>query len=291
VTAPALPSVLRALPRRAVSRLLGQLGRLRVPRPLLTPVLGWYARRFGVDLAELDRPLADYRTFLEFFTRRLPPGARSWPSDPRAVTSPADGKVVRAGDVLPETTFAPKGAPYPLDHLLGAPGAGDLFLGGTYLTAYLAPGDYHRFHWPWNGRALAVRHLPGDLWPVHPGAVASVPRLFARNERVVVRGATEGGGAFAIVPVGALNVGSIRLTAFPRLRTNRSVLGARSYPVRDVRGPQVGGPGEGQRGAELGWFEFGSAIVLLLARDAGRLEPLAPGTPLRVGQPIGTLAD
>jgi phosphatidylserine decarboxylase len=282
VTAPhPLFCVLRALPRRTVSRLLGQLGRLRAPRPVLLPVLNWYSRRFGVDLAELERPLADYASFLDFFTRRLPAGARSVPPDPLTVASPADARVVTAGALEDGTLLQVKGVPYALADLLGSAEDAAAFAGGTYLTAYLAPGDYHRFHWPWTGRVRAVRHLPGDLWPVNQSGLAAVPGLFRRNERVVLRGETAGGGAFAFVPVGALNVGSIRVTALPRLRTNRSVLGARPATAVDFGGA---------RGDELGWFEFGSALVLVLARDAGRLEPLATETRLLVGQPIGVLA-
>jgi phosphatidylserine decarboxylase len=282
VTAPdPLFAVLRGLPRRAVSRLLGQLGALEVPRPLLVPVLRWYARRFGVDLSELDRPLAEYPSFLDFFTRRLPAGARPMPPDPLAVASPADGRVVEAGEVVAGTLVQAKGVPYDLADLLGGPAEAAPFDGGSFLTAYLAPGDYHRFHWPWSGRVHTVRHLPGDLWPVNAGGLAAVRGLFARNERVVLLGETDRGGSFAIAPVGALNVGSIRLTSFPGLRTNRSVLRARRWPGLHLRGV---------RGAELGWFEFGSAMVLLLSAGAGRLEPLASGTRLHVGRAIGTLA-
>lgn len=279
-SAPRLSPVLRALPRRMVSRLLGQVGRLHLPGPLLQAFLGWYARTYGADLSQAERPLAAYRTFADFFTRRLAPGARLQPDDPLAVTSPADGRVVEAGTVEHGQLLQAKGAPYALADLLGSVEHAARYAGGSFLTVYLAPGDYHRFHWPLTGRLTSVRHLPGDLWPVNATAVASVPRLFVRNERVALEGRTPAGGAFACVPVGALNVGSIRLGALPRLRTNRSVAGP--FPAQPVDLP-------GARGDELGWFEFGSSLVLLLAADAGRFDALPPGTVLRVGQPVGRL--
>jgi phosphatidylserine decarboxylase len=272
--------VLRALPRRLVSRLLGQLGRLRPPAPLLQAVLKTYCRHYGVALDEMERPLPAYRSFLEFFTRRLKPGLRPPPPDPLAVASPADGRIVAAGPVEAGALFQAKGVAYRLVDLLGSDEAARRFEGGTFLTLYLGPGDYHRFHWPWSGRIEALRHLPGDLWPVNAGGVASIPGLFARNERVALLGTTEAGGSFAFVAVGALNVGSIRLAALPGLRTNRTVFHPRTQTGLSLRGA---------RGAELGWFEFGSALVLLLEREAGHLEPLAPGTPVRVGQPLGAL--
>lgn len=278
---PRLSPLLHLLPRRAVSRLLGQLGRARVPGPLLRAFLGWYARAYGADLRQAERPLEAYRTFLDFFTRRLTPDARPLPADPAAVASPADGRVVQAGPVERGRLLQAKGAAYPLAELLGGAAEAEALAGGTFLTVYLAPGDYHRFHWPLDGRLTGVRHLPGDLWPVNDRAVASVPRLFVRNERVALTGRTAAGAPFAVVPVGALNVGSIRLTALPRLRTNRCVAGASPAAALDL---------PGRRGEELGWFEFGSSIVLLLGAEAGRLDPLAPGTPLRMGQPVGRLA-
>lgn len=276
-----LSPLLRALPRRLVSRLLGGLGRLHVPAPLLQGVLRAYCRRYGAALEEAERPLPAYRTFLDFFTRRLAPGLRPPPPDPRAVASPADARVVAAGTIEAGALLQAKGVPYSLADLLGDATDAAGFEGGSFLTLYLAPGDYHRFHWPWDGSADTLRHLPGDLWPVNARGLASVRGLFARNERVALLGTTGRGGRFAFVAVGALNVGSIRLTGFPPLRTNRCVLGAKPGLRVDVRGA---------RGEELGWFEFGSALVLLLAPDAGRLDALDPGTRVLVGRPVGLLS-
>ena len=117
---------------------------------------------------------------------------------------------------------------------------------------------------------------------MNDGAVAGVPRLFARNERVAVVGTTASGAAFAMTPVGALNVGSIRL-AFLDVRTNRT---GRHEPVLVPLAP----PLSLRRGDEFGRFEFGSAVVLLLSAGAGRLDALLPGSSVRVGRRIGSLA-
>jgi phosphatidylserine decarboxylase len=117
---------------------------------------------------------------------------------------------------------------------------------------------------------------------VNDDAVARVPRLFARNERVALFGRTSGGGRYAFVCVGALNVGSIRL-AGRALRTNRR---APLAPAEEVVAP----PSAVRRGDELGHFAFGSAVVVLLSPEAGRLDPLEPRAAVRVGLRIGTLA-
>jgi phosphatidylserine decarboxylase len=273
------PLGVRLLPRRLVSRALGFLARRRLPGFLLRPLLRVYVRRAGVDLEEAARPLKDYRSFTDFFTRALRDGARPLPGDPAAVACPCDGRVSSAGRVHEGTLLQVKGHAYPLAELLDDAQAARALEGGSYVVLYLAPGDYHRFHWPFDGRLDDLRHVPGDLWPVNPRSVAGVERLFVRNERVVCLGRTAAGGRFAYVPVGALNVGSIRL-AFHDVRTNRARARApRSWPLAV----------EGRRGEAFGRFELGSTLVLVLAADAGRLEPPPAGTRVRLGEPLGTI--
>jgi phosphatidylserine decarboxylase len=275
-----VPAFVRAMPRRALSRLVGAAVRSPLPRGVLVPLLRAYSWAYGADLTEAATPVESYPTFLDFFVRRLREGARPQDPDPSVIGSPADGKVHATSLVVKGATIQAKGISYTVADLLASPEDAEEFEGATATIVYLAPGDYHRFHWPFDGRIDRVRHVPGDLWPVHPGALAGVPRLFVRNERLPCLGRTANGGRFAFVPVGALNVGSIRL-AFHGVRTNR---GASAHSIRtfslDVRG---------RRGDELGWFEMGSAIVLLLSPEAGVLAPLDPGTRVRVGAPIGRL--
>lgn len=282
-----LPLALRLLPQRLLSRVVGGLTAWRAPGFLLRPAIARYARAFGADPAEAAEPFDAHRSFRSFFTRALRPGARPLAADPRALVSPCDGAVVLGSTLEDGTILQAKGVPYSLAELLGddrrgATPAAPRFVGGSALTVYLAPGDYHRFHWPWDGHVTEARHLPGDLWPVNPRAVAGVPRLFARNERVVLLGELSSGAAFAFVPVGALNVGSIRIHALPDLVTNRAF--RRASPLR------TGLALPAERGQELGWFELGSSIVLLLGPGAGRFADLAPAAPLRVGLEIGRLA-
>ncbi len=272
----------RLMPRLALSRAMGFLAELPVPRLLLVPVLRAYAKGFGADLAEAARPLGAYRSFNDFFTRELKDGLRPVDADPAAFVSPVDGRVYASGAVEAGTIVQCKGVSYRVADLLGSEVDAAPFDGGTFLTCYLSPKDYHRIHWPFDATVARIRHLPGDLWPVNDGALAGVPRLFARNERVAILGTTARGAAVALVPVGALNVGSIRL-AFHRLRTNR---GGPAIP----RTLPISPPVEARRGAEAARFAFGSAVVLLVSRAAGRLDALEPHTIVRYGRRIGTQA-
>ena len=273
------PLLVRLLPRRGLSRLTGWFAHRRVPGFLLRPALRWYARRYRANLAEAARPLEDYRSFNDFFTRTLEEGVRPMPEDPQAIACPCDGTAAMSGTVESGTLLQVKGHTYSLGDLLGDAEAAAAFEGGTYAVLYLAPGDYHRYHWPFAGRIDTVRHVRGDLWPVNERAVESVERLFAVNERVVCLGDLPSGGRFAYIPVGALNVGSIKLD-FHDLRTNRMGGAAAQRWAVSV---------EAGRGDPFGLFELGSTIVLVLSRDAGRLDVPPPGTTLRLGRPIGRL--
>jgi phosphatidylserine decarboxylase len=275
-------SLVRALPRKAVSRAFGFLAETPLPSPLLVPVLAAYARGFGADLSEAARPLSAYATFNDFFTRELRPGSRPLDPDPEALLSPVDGGVHACGPVAAGEVLQAKGVPYRVADLLGSDADAAPFEGGTYATLYLSPRDYHRIHWPFDATVDRVRHLPGDLWPVNDRALAAVPRLFARNERVAVLGRLASGAPVALVPVGALNVGSIRL-AFHPLRTNR---GAPAVP-RTLR---LDPAHAARRGDEAARFAFGSAVVLLLSPGAGRIDARAPRSTVRYGRRIGTLA-
>ena len=273
------PLLVRFMPRRLVSRVLGWFGRQPWPAFMLQPFLRWYVERYGAKVEESTKPLESYRTFLEFFTRPLQDGARPQPEDPLAIMSPSDGKVSNCGVVEAGQLLQIKNVWYDLGELLGAPAAAADLDGGTYMTIYLAPGDYHRFHWPFDGVIRTVRHIPGDLWPVNERSVDSVPDLFAVNERVALLGEMANGVPFAFVPVGALNVGSIKL-AFHDLQTNR--LGKKAAPLLDHASF------EGRRGDELGHFEFGSTVVLVMGKqEDGGLTCWPTRTRFQMGDPIG----
>jgi phosphatidylserine decarboxylase len=268
----------RALPRKAVSRAMGVLSSTPFPRALLAPAIAAYARGFGVDLSEAAP--ARYRSFRDFFARSLREGVRPLDPDPAAILCPVDGRVHAAGAIEAGSAVPVKGVPYSTPQLLGDAAEAAALEGGTFQAFYLSPRDYHRIHWPFDGVVEGVRHLPGDLWPVDPAAVDAVPRLFVRNERVAIAGRTPS-GPFAMVAVGALNVGSVRLS-FCRLRTNHD---AATRPRRHAFDP----PLPVRRGEDAGWFELGSAVVLACSPACGRLDALERGSPVRMGRSVGRL--
>ena len=259
-----------------LSRITGRLSDLRLPRSLLVPAIRAYARAYGVDLEEAALPPSAYPTFGAFFTRRLREGAR--PIDPASgvLVSPSDSRLSAIGRVPDDGRLEQvKGQSYGIDALLGSEDDAARFRAGHHATLYLSPAMYHRVHSPVDGEVVAWRYVPGRLFPVNAAGVRSVPGLFTRNERVVVLLETAAHGPVAIVLVGAANVGRISL-AFADLVTNRGHAPGvfRPTPAIPIR-----------RGDEIGTFNLGSTVVLLVA-DPGLVPAAKAGDLVRVGRPL-----
>jgi phosphatidylserine decarboxylase len=260
----------RAVSRPGFSRPMARLADARLPGPLLRALIRSWIRGYGVDMSEAAEPVSAYPTFNAFFTRKLKAGARPLDPDPGAVTSPSDSLVYSIGPV-PESGLLEqiKGRTYALETLLGSAEDARPFAGGTHATLYLSPSMYHRVHAPVDGLVRSWRYLPGRLYPVNALAVRHVERLFAVNERVVVRIDSEAFGPVAVVFVGATNVGRISLS-FTDLVTNTGGAPLHAAPPQPI--PL-------RKGDELGAFNLGSTVVLLVAdprlrpagADVGRL--------------------
>jgi phosphatidylserine decarboxylase len=231
-----------------------------------------------VDLGEaFTTDPGGYASFNDFFTRRLKAGARPLDADSRAALCPADGVLSQAGPIRGDTLVQAKGIDYSAAALLGGDDSlAAEFAGGAFATIYLAPHNYHRVHMPLAGTLRAARFVPGDLFSVNAATAASVPGLFTRNERVACIFDTEA-GPMGIVLVGALFVGSMSLAWSDRIRPDGSRR-VRDLPARD---PIIAL----DRGAEFGWFNMGSTVVVLFGpRGPDLLEGLAPGRAMRVGE-------
>ncbi|MFN7133384.1 MAG: archaetidylserine decarboxylase, partial [Myxococcales bacterium] len=225
--------------------------------------------------AELE--IGQFPTFGDFFTRRLRPGARPIAPGDDVVVSPTDGLVAAVGTSVEGRLVQVKGREYSVAALLDDPDESKRFEGGAYCTIYLAPRDYHRIHSPVAGEVEKLAYIPGELWPVNPPAVRSVPNLFAVNERLISYVASPV-GRVAVVKVGATCVGRIRAT-YDDVVTNSG--GSRLKKEYEQK-PKV------EKGGELGVFEMGSTVILLF--EPGRValdEALVEGTVVRMGQAIG----
>ena len=278
-------ALLARLPQNTLSRSFGAIADIPLSPRVRPTVLGAFARAVGIDPGEAELPLVSYPTLNAFFVRRLKEGSRSWPSDPAVLASPVDGVVGRLGKVARGSALQAKGHAYSVADLLNDPAEAERYEGGRFLTIYLSPRHYHRIHTPAPGHIDRATHVPGELLPVNAPAVMHVPRLFARNERLLCYLATEV-GRIALVAVGAYNVGRIS-AAFDETWSGTGKDG----PVTNRKAPQIldrryDPPVEVSAGDEIMAFHLGSTIVMLLEPGVTLKPGLRPGLEVRVGEEV-----
>jgi phosphatidylserine decarboxylase len=239
---------------------------------------------FDINMAEAAQPDPfAYRTFNDFFTRALKPGARPVAIESEFLVSPVDGTVSQVGELLNESILQAKGQHYSLQELL----AGDeesvaTYRNGSFACIYLAPYNYHRIHMPYEGTALKNIYVPGDLFSVNASTARAVPRVFARNERLICEFNTSI-GRVAVILVGALHVGSIETVH----------CGEVNPPPRGRKRPEIIAKGIGRefdKGEELGRFNMGSTVVLLFERNRIHWDAsMKANATVQLGRPIARI--
>jgi len=264
------------LPQRLLTAAAGVLARSELLAGVLIPL---FIRHYRVNMNEALHPdPASYRSFNAFFTRQLRAGARPLATGAGAVLCPADGVISESGMIGAEPLRA-KRSEFDTASLLGGDAAlARQLAGGSFVTIYLSPRDYHRVHMPLGGRLARTRHVPGKLFSVNAASTALIPGLFCRNERLICEFET-GFGRFVVVMVGAMIVAGIRAAWDEPGREGRLRPPERSF---GGRGPQL------EAGAELGRFELGSTVIVLFPPDTIKFAP-SLGERVQMGQKIGAL--
>jgi phosphatidylserine decarboxylase len=273
--------LLRFYPKKLGSAVVGWAANRRLPVALREPLLGRFARRYGANVAEAEKPLKDYTGLQDFFTRRLKPGLRPQEAlAAGALNSPVDARIIASGVITEGMAIQAKGLPYRVTELLKHDPKASRFEGGHFMTLYLAPKDYHRIHVPLQGLVTAVGKVDGELWPVNDASTNHVPRLYERNRRAmwVAKGTgPDEGLEVAAVLVGATHVGGVVIA--DRWLQGRPLPKDGAFPVSDL--PCA--PGD-----DLGTFEFGSTVVLLVGGPRARdWQAQRTGGDVKVGQRLG----
>lgn len=269
-----------------------------VPKHLLSTLMHWLMNRetlwfknfviqrmvsfYGVNLAEAERSeIEDYKSVNDFFTRRLAENARPIDPDSNTIVSPADGRISEAGKIQHNQIIQAKGYDYSVEALLG----GDIalaksFYNGDYAVVYLSPKDYHRVHMPIDGRLLSMMYVPGDLFAVNSATVRMVPELFARNERLVLSFETRM-GPMVLVMVGAIFVGSMETVWQGKITPEYgNSIKYWEYLDQDL---------DYQKGEEIGRFNMGSTVVMLLPANQTHGLNQFHDTNVLMGQAIASL--
>ncbi len=254
---------------------MGWLAESRPPQRVVDAAVAAFVRTYDVDLSEVEMPSGGFRTFDDFFTRTLRPGARPVDPDPRALVSPADGRIEDLGVITVDGELIVKGQSYTAAALLGDSEAAVAYEGGHYFIVYLSPRDYHRVHAPTCGRVQRMRYVPGTLFPVNRIGTEFIPQLFARNERLAIVQAGVVHGNVTTIMVGAIGVGRIGLS-FDDVQTNRGdTPGLRNYAELPI--PR-------ERGEEIGVFHMGSTAIVMTPPECQLEVVVEPGASIRMGE-------
>lgn len=235
---------------------LGRLLTKLLCRRFVSDIAAWYMdsrlsrgrikkliKKHNIDISDYEE--RDYRSFNDFFTRKIKPCARRFDTDPSALDAPCDSKLT-VYDITPDGVYRIKGCDYDIHTLLGGRSAEEKrFAGGKCLVFRLTVDNYHRYHYFDGGREICNYFIPGLLHTVNPVAVSRLD-VFGKNCREVTLEETDNFGHVACIEVGAMMVGRIN-----NIHSTEQFL----------------------RGDEKGFFSFGgSTIVLLFEKDTCELD-------------------
>lgn len=268
--------MLQALIQRLLTRVAFALGHCRWPW-LKDRLIDTFVNHYPVNLLEAreTNPYA-YECFDAFFTRALKHQARSLTrAEPEDVSSPVDGILSEFGLIERGKIIQAKGFDYTVAELIGAEDLAAAYEGGTFITQYLAPVDYHRIHVPTEAQLIDVHYFPGQLHSVKPCCIASIPRLFAQNERAVARFRIAQ-GEMIMVLVAATLVSGLELRAVGTIEPGEAQVWRMEERALSYH-----------QGEELGRFHFGSTVICLFTpHTAWEWMPLERDAHYQLYQPL-----
>ncbi|RXI99986.1 phosphatidylserine decarboxylase [Anaerobacillus alkaliphilus] len=222
-----------------------------------------FVKTYNINEAEMEKPLHQYGSLQELFVRNLKEGARSIDETPNSIVSPVDGILADIGKINENSAFHVKDQDYSLVEMLGNKKRAEKYNEGIYIILYLSPSHYHRIHTPFSGTVVGKWAMGNKSYPVNELGLRLGKRPLSRNYRLITEVRLSNDKHYSVVKVGALNVNSIHPT---------------------FKGDSL------KKGEELGYFSFGSTVVLLFEKDTLQIDPSvkAPMDVL-VGMKIGSL--
>ncbi len=202
-----------------------------------------FVKELNINMAEAEKSIEDFTSFNDFFYRKLKKSARPIESD---FISPGDGKMLAFENISDVHNFFIKGREFTLEEFLGDKTLAKEYKNSSLIILRLAPNDYHRYHFPYEGTPSKMTKIKGDYFSVSPYALASnFTKVFCENKREYCILKTKEKGNIVVAPVGATMVGSIIDTYKPNTQI--------------------------QKGEEMGYFAFGGSTIVLLV-DKNKLK-------------------
>jgi len=226
-----------------------------------------FIKEYGINMIEVED--TNFKTFNDFFIRKLKSHVRPIDTSFQTIISPADGKVFAYSNIS-ESDFIVKGVRFNIYDFLRDTALARKFKNASMYIVRLCPSDYHRFHFPLNAKVLLERKIDGAYYSVSPIALREKIMLFVENKREFTVLQNDLVGEFIMAEVGATLVGSI---------------------IQTFKNNIV------KKGEEKGFFKFGGSTVILLFREGTIIidEDLVKNTKqgyeteVKMGERIGTI--
>ncbi|MEC8085901.1 MAG: archaetidylserine decarboxylase [Pseudomonadota bacterium] len=266
------------IPHYLFSRLTYIITRTR--HPLTTFLIRFYIKFFKVNMQEASKQKPDdYKTFCEFFTRKLKPGIHKINKSKNAIVSSCDGKILEYGKIKDNKFLQVKGKTISINEIMFYDKKiQNQYIDGSFVTIYLSPKDYHRVHMPFDGKLERTIHIPGRLFSVATHAVKQIKNLYCKNERLVCNFKNLD-SKFAVIFVAAINVSSIETSWRGEISP--------PYPKKTITTDYMKKKVILSKGDEVGMFKSGSTVILLFDRKYKLAESLKKNKLIRVGEKIG----
>ena len=266
------------IPHYLFSRLTYIITRTR--HPLTTFLIRFYIKFFKVNMQEASKQKPDdYKTFCEFFTRKLKPGIHKINKTKNTIVSSCDGKILEYGKIKDNKFLQVKGKTISINEIMFYDKKiQNQYIDGSFVTIYLSPKDYHRVHMPFDGKLERTIHIPGRLFSVATHAVKQIKNLYCKNERLVCNFKNLD-SKFAVIFVAAINVSSIETSWRGEISP--------PYPKKTITTDYMKKKVILSKGDEVGMFKSGSTVILLFDRKYKLAESLKKNKLIRVGEKIG----
>ena len=265
----------------AISQTFGKFANKEFPTWFQNIVNQSYVSLMGLDMSEFHKP-SSYKSLNALFTRKLRE-MRKFSLAAEDFISPCDSLISECGALVDDYALQIKGMRYKTDELLGqnfTQEEKDIVHNGDFINFYLSPKDYHRYHIPINMKVLKAVHIPGKFYPVNLPSLKKRLNLFIENERVVLQCETMEGKRFYMVLVSALNVGVMKVSFEPRIKTDANVVGEQVYAFKDLYL---------DKGEDFGCFEMGSTIVVISEKGMFEEILVQAGQKVKFGETIAKL--
>ncbi|MEG0385141.1 phosphatidylserine decarboxylase [Solibacillus cecembensis] len=222
-----------------------------------------YSNLYDINLEEVSKSTEQFSSLHDFFTRQLKEDARPIDQQPNIFSSPVDAKIEAFGEIVDGMTFTVKNKPYSLMDLLGNETQAKRYENGQYIVFYLSPADYHRIHSPIDGQVKRQYVLGRKSYPVNQMGLTFGKKPLSHNYRMISEIEYNGEQTTAFIKVGATFVNSIELTNVTKTW---------------------------QKGEEVGYFTFGSTVVMLFEENAVQFnERVVQGTMIKMGEAFATM--